>query len=112
MTGPELHQRLPKPMGVPENGKIPLRMLDEQVETLLSDTAKAESRLVEWLSGDIPDKWQEFFANSMPSRGVREHDLVQAKRTLKLMLLDEDVKNLRLHSRGPAAWLWKAVLNT
>ncbi|KAM7535227.1 hypothetical protein Aperf_G00000091732 [Anoplocephala perfoliata] len=60
---------------------IPLRILDEQVERVLSSTAKDDPHFVEWLI-EAPKKkdvcLMKFFMDDADiSRGVREHDVIQ-----------------------------------
>ncbi|KAL5968630.1 hypothetical protein TSMEX_003640 [Taenia solium] len=50
LTAQEVRQRLPKASAIPEDGRVVLRVLDEQVEILLSDMASAEPLLVECLT--------------------------------------------------------------
>ncbi|KAM3177503.1 hypothetical protein ACTXT7_004430 [Hymenolepis weldensis] len=97
------------------NALVPLRILDEQVEGLLSSTAKNAPSFVEWLL-EIPQKdeayWLKLFvAEENVSRGVREHDLSQAAQIIHSMLMDSDLQSLGLHIRGPAAWLWKILID-
>lgn len=92
-----------------------LRILDEQVETVLSSTAKSDPRFVEWLI-EAPEKedayWMKLFVDDVNiSRGVREHDLIQAARTIQAVLMDKDAQYLGLHSRGSAAWIWRVLID-
>ncbi|KAM7535841.1 hypothetical protein Aperf_G00000091761 [Anoplocephala perfoliata] len=96
------------------SSSMPLRILDEQVETVLSSTAKDDPHFVEWLI-EAPKKedvcWMKLFLDDANiSRGVREHDLIQVARTIQSMLMDIDVQYLGLHSRGSAAWIWKVLI--
>ncbi|VDM17816.1 unnamed protein product [Hydatigera taeniaeformis] len=114
LTAQDVRRRLPKAAAVPEDGKVPLRVLDEQVESFLSDVASSESLLVELLVNDIPDSCLEGFIDvemAAFTSSVRKHDLVETSRTIRSMLMNEDLRHLHLHTRGPAAWLWKAVLD-
>lgn len=94
---------------------MPLHILDEQVESLLSSTAKNAPSFVEWLL-EISQKdetyWLKLFAEEKNvSQAVREHDLFQAAQIIHSMLMDSDLQSLGLHIRGPAAWLWKILID-
>ncbi|KAL5109171.1 2-oxoglutarate and iron-dependent oxygenase JMJD4 [Taenia crassiceps] len=98
LTAQEVRQRLPSASTIPENGKVPLHPL-----------------LVEQLTNGNSDSCLESFADiemATSVDSVRKHDLAEAIQTIRSMLLNEDLKRLRLHSRGPAAWLWKVVLDS
>ncbi|KAL5966661.1 2-oxoglutarate and iron-dependent oxygenase JMJD4, partial [Taenia solium] len=115
LTAQEVRQRLPKASAIQEDGRVALHVLDEQVESLLSEMASAEPLLVECLANGISDSCLERFVDvemATSVNSVRKHDLVEATRTIRSMLVNEDLKRLRLHSRGPAAWLWKVVLDS
>lgn len=85
------------------------------MESLLSDMANAEPPLVELLANDISGSCLESSVDVVMAtfvNSIREHDLMEATQTIRSMLANEDLKRLRLHSRGPAAWLWKVVLDS
>ncbi|VDK37831.1 unnamed protein product [Taenia asiatica] len=63
LTAQEVRQRLPKASAIPEDGRVVLRVLDERVESLLSDMASTEPLLVECLASDILDSCLEHFAD-------------------------------------------------
>ncbi|CDI98343.1 JmjC domain containing protein 4 [Echinococcus multilocularis] len=114
LTVQEVRQRLPTVATIPGGGKVPLHVLDEQVESLLSDIASSEPLLVKWLTGDTLDSQLQSFVDVETTTSVSsiwKHDLVEATRAIRSMVVNEDLKRLCLHSRGPAAWLWKIVLS-
>nr|CDS27155.1 JmjC domain containing protein 4 [Hymenolepis microstoma] len=116
-TWQEIRDLLPKAPVVSQDSDalVPLRILDEQVDNLLSSTAKNDPSFVERLL-ENPQKddthWLKLFVEvENVSRAVREHDLSQAIRTIYSMLRDSDLQSLGMHTRGPAAWLWKILID-
>ncbi|KAM7535226.1 hypothetical protein Aperf_G00000091732 [Anoplocephala perfoliata] len=84
---------------------IPLRILDEQVERVLSSTAKDDPHFVEWLI-EAPKKkdvcLMKFFMDDADiSRGVREHDVIQVAVIIQSVVMGRSVQYLGLHSRAP-----------
>uniref|UniRef100_A0A0V0JCQ3 Jumonji domain-containing protein 4 n=3 Tax=Schistocephalus solidus TaxID=70667 RepID=A0A0V0JCQ3_SCHSO len=117
LSGEGLREKLPQTALSSGAGLTSFRILELQVDTLLSDLAKASpdlvahlrdtsrfSGLVDFLkqgipsAADSPDKVEEW---------IRRHDLLECVRTLKDMFADSDFLQLGLPQRMPLHWLWE-----
>uniref|UniRef100_A0A5K3F826 Jumonji domain-containing protein 4 n=1 Tax=Mesocestoides corti TaxID=53468 RepID=A0A5K3F826_MESCO len=110
LTPEEVRQRLPRTtVSTSPDTKITFSQLETQVDTLFSETAEADKALLDWLIAESwsDDVWKRCLISGDSVQGVRQHDLIEAARTMKSMLGNEDVRRLSLHTRGPAAWIWK-----
>ncbi len=103
----EVRNRLP-PTKLAAAGHTPFRVLQEQVDTLLSSIASDHPDLIARLTNEIqnPSSVEDALSDE---NWLREHDINAAISVLKNMFFDQDFRLLHYHELKPLSWLWKEV---